>query len=180
MQIGEGDECLTEKWVNILGIVAILVGTVIAILVKSYSTLHAWITKMFLITLIKLDKLTQSFIKFTSQVGMLTDKIKGFMKVTIFALLTIGKKKLSSQTLPFSYCLCLPLGGILFTLLSLVSIQAIVLPTMQSLKISVYSLLLLGNSMVVSTSPLCMEFAVEKLYPVPEVIQKQCLGSYLV
>ena len=92
MQIGEGDECLTEKWVNILGIVAILVGTVIAILVKSYSTLHAWITKMFLITLIKLDKLTQSFIKFTSQVGMLTDKIKGFMKVTIFALLTIGKK----------------------------------------------------------------------------------------
>lgn len=44
IQIGEGDECLTEKWVNILGIVAILVGTVIAILVKSYSILHAWIT----------------------------------------------------------------------------------------------------------------------------------------
>jgi len=63
MQIGEGDECLTEKWVNILGIVAILVGTVIAILVKSYSTLHAWITKMFLITLIKLDKLYSEFYK---------------------------------------------------------------------------------------------------------------------
>ena len=41
------------------------------------------------------------------------------------------------------------------------------------MKAAVYILLLLGNSMVVSTSPLCFEFAVEKLYPVPEVSQER-------
>jgi len=114
-KIGEDGGCLTEKWVNVLGIVAVCVGTAVAILV-----------------------------------GMATDKIKGHMKPTIIALLT--------------------LGGIFFTFLSLISVEAIKLPTLLSLQVWVYVLLLLGNSMVVSTSPLCMEFAVEKLYPVPEGI----------
>ena len=48
--------CLTEKWVNMLGIIAVLVGTAVAILV-----------------------------------GMATDRIKGYMKVTIMALLILGK-----------------------------------------------------------------------------------------
>jgi len=114
-KIGENGECLTEKWVNMLGIVAVLVGTAVAILV-----------------------------------GMATDKMKGHMKITIIVLLAIG--------------------GVFFTLLSLISLEVIVLPTLGSLQVAVYILLLLGNSMVVSTSPLCFEFAVEKLYPVPEGI----------
>jgi len=83
-------------------------------------------------------------------VGMATDKMKGHMKITIIVLLAIG--------------------GLFFTLLSLISLEVIVLPTLGSLQVAVYILLLLGNSMVVSTSPLCFEFAVEKLYPVPEGI----------
>ena len=55
----------------------------------------------------------------------------------------------------------------------------IVLPSIGVLQVSVYTLLLLGNSCVVSTSPLCMEFAVEKLYPVPEVRFKLSIVIYV-
>jgi len=112
---GMDGECLTERWVNMLGIVAVLVGTGVAILC-----------------------------------GMATDKIKGNMKRTIVSLLAAG--------------------GVTFTFLSLITDGLIRLPSMTALKVGVYVLLLLGNSMVVSTSPLCMEFAVEKMYPVPEGI----------
>lgn len=112
-KIGYNNECLSEKWVNHLGMVAVLVGTAVAILV-----------------------------------GMATDRIKGRMKATILILLT--------------------LGGCMFTILSLISLQVIVFESMLGLKLSVYVFLLLGNSFVVSTSPLLMEFGVEKLYPISE------------
>ena len=47
--------CLTEKWVNMLGIVSVVVGTAVAIMV-----------------------------------GMATDRIKGYMKITIMLLLGLG------------------------------------------------------------------------------------------
>ena len=55
-RIGYDGECLTEHWVNYLGLSAIIVGTMVAILV-----------------------------------GMITDRIKGKMKITILALLIAGK-----------------------------------------------------------------------------------------
>jgi len=112
-KVGQGGECLSEQWVNMLGLVAVLVGTMVAIMV-----------------------------------GMVTDRIKGKMKVTIVSLLV--------------------LGGLLFTTLSLISLQVIRFPNMVTLKVFVYVFLLLGNSCVVSTSPLLMEFGVEKLYPINE------------
>merc|ERR1712088_1081595 len=59
-------------------------------------------------------------------------------------------------------------GGIIFSLLSLISLEVIVMPKMWVLQASVYVFLLLGNSFVVSTSPLLFEFGVEKLYPINE------------
>merc|ERR1719317_595802 len=59
-------------------------------------------------------------------------------------------------------------GGIMFSLLSLISLEVIVMPKMWVLQALVYLFLLLGNSCVVSTSPLLMEFGVEKLYPISE------------
>eukprot|EP00092_Neocalanus_flemingeri_P023173 GFUD01025128.1.p1 GENE.GFUD01025128.1~~GFUD01025128.1.p1 ORF type:complete len:519 (+),score=111.99 GFUD01025128.1:163-1719(+) len=112
-KVGYHGECLSEKWVNHLGMVAVVVGTAMAILV-----------------------------------GMATDKIKGKMKLTIIILLTAG--------------------GCMFTILSLISLQVIVFESMLVLKVTVYCFLLLGNSFVVSTSPLLMEFGVEKLYPISE------------
>lgn len=112
-KVGYHGECLSEVWVNQLGMVAVVVGTAVAILV-----------------------------------GMATDRIKGKMKITIIALLTAG--------------------GCMFTILSLISLQVIVFESMLVLKMTVYLFLLLGNSCVVSTSPLLMEFGVEKLYPISE------------
>jgi len=112
-KVGYGGECLSEAWVNTLGMVAVVVGTVVAILV-----------------------------------GMATDKIKGKMKITILSLLTAG--------------------GCMFTILALISLQVIQFKSMLALKLMVYLFLLLGNSCVVSTSPLLMEFGVEKLYPISE------------
>merc|ERR1712088_163861 len=59
-------------------------------------------------------------------------------------------------------------GGVMFSLLSLISLEVIVMPKMWVLQASVYVFLLLGNSFVVSTSPLLFEFGVEKLYPISE------------
>merc|ERR1711915_129284 len=112
-KVGYNGECLSEVWVNHLGMVAVVVGTAVAILV-----------------------------------GMATDRIRGKMKFTIITLLIAG--------------------GVMFTILSLISLQVIVFKTMLVLKMTVYLFLLLGNSCVVSTSPLLMEFGVEKLYPISE------------
>lgn len=112
-KVGHDGSCLSEHWVNYLGLVAVLVGTFVAILV-----------------------------------GMATDRIRGKMKISIVILLTMG--------------------GLMFTTLSLISLQIIQFPSMVSLQFSVYLFLLLGNSCVVSTSPLLFEFGVEKLYPVSE------------
>ena len=54
-KIGYGGECLSEHWVNYLGITSVLVGTAVAICV-----------------------------------GMVTDRIKGKMKITILGLLVLG------------------------------------------------------------------------------------------
>merc|ERR1712098_729602 len=56
----------------------------------------------------------------------------------------------------------------MFSLLSLISLEVIVMPKMWVLQACVYVFLLLGNSFVVSTSPLLFEFGVEKLYPISE------------
>ena len=54
-RIGYGGECLTEHWVNYLGLTSVVVGTMVAICV-----------------------------------GMVTDRIKGKMKITILGLLVLG------------------------------------------------------------------------------------------
>ena len=54
-KIGYEGECLSEHWVNYLGITSVLVGTAVAICV-----------------------------------GMVTDRIKGKMKITILGLLVLG------------------------------------------------------------------------------------------
>jgi len=81
-------------------------------------------------------------------VGTCIGRIRGSMKTTILGLLVAG--------------------GAMFSLLSLVTLKVLVLPSMLLLKTCVYIFLLLGNSCVVSTSPLLFEFGVEKLYPISE------------
>ena len=56
----------------------------------------------------------------------------------------------------------------MFTILTLISLEVVKFQSMTSLKVMVYVTVLAGNSMVVSTSPLLMEFGVEKLYPISE------------
>ena len=56
----------------------------------------------------------------------------------------------------------------MFTLLTLISLEVIVFSNMMLLQVMVYVCVLTGNSFVVSTSPLLMEFGVEKLYPISE------------
>merc|ERR1719361_210106 len=81
-------------------------------------------------------------------VGTAIGRIRGCMKATIISLLVAG--------------------GVMFSLLSLISLEVIVMPKMWVLQACVYVFLLLGNSFVVSTSPLLFEFGVEKLYPISE------------
>lgn len=81
-------------------------------------------------------------------VGTLIGRIRGSMKTTILSLLLAG--------------------GFFFSLLALVSLQVLTFPNMTLLKTFIYIFLLLGNSCVVSTSPLLFEFSVEKLYPISE------------
>lgn len=56
----------------------------------------------------------------------------------------------------------------MFTILTLISLEVVKFQSLTSLKVMVYVTVLAGNSMVVSTSPLLMEFGVEKLYPISE------------
>ena len=56
----------------------------------------------------------------------------------------------------------------MFTILTLISLEVLVFQSMRTLKVMVYLTVLVGNSLVVSTSPLLMEFGVEKLYPISE------------
>jgi len=112
-KVSWGNDFLTENWVSHLGLVAVLVGTLTAIMV-----------------------------------GAATDHIRGYIKTTIIVLLAAG-------------------GGI-FSLLTLVSLQVVTLPSLGLLQASIYVLLLIGNACVVSTSPLLFEFGVEKLYPISE------------
>ena len=56
----------------------------------------------------------------------------------------------------------------MFTILTLISLEVVKFESLTSLKVMVYVTVLAGNSMVVSTSPLLMEFGVEKLYPISE------------
>ena len=67
-KIGYEGECLTEHWVNYLGLTSVLVGTMVAICV-----------------------------------GMVTDRIRGKMKITILGLLVLGMKiKRYNYTYTFS------------------------------------------------------------------------------
>ena len=127
-KIGYEGECLSEHWVNYLGITSVLVGTAVAICV-----------------------------------GMVTDRIKGKMKITILGLLVLGM--IMKGFFLFLHFLT---GGLMFTLLTLISLKVIEFQSMWLLKVMVYVTVLTGNSFVVSTSPLLMEFGVEKLYPISE------------
>ena len=71
----------------------------------------------------------------------LTDKLKGHMKVSVMILLS--------------------LAAIFFTGLTLVSVQAIQLPSFVSLQIAIASLFILGSISAQTTSPLLLEFTVE-------------------
>ena len=53
-------------------------------------------------------------------------------------------------------------------MLTLITLEVVRFTSMVTLKVMVYLSVLVGNSLVVSTSPLLMEFGVEKLYPIPE------------
>ena len=66
------------------------------------------------------------------------------------------------------FILLLFTGGLMFTLLTLISLKVIEFSSMRMLQVMVYVTVLTGNSFVVSTSPLLMEFGVEKLYPISE------------
>ena len=130
-KIGYNGQCLTEHWVNYLGLTSVLVGTLVAICV-----------------------------------GMATDRIRGKMKLTILSLLVAG------MTFYYFYFYILSIyltpGGLIFTVLTLISLEIIVFSNMPMLKVMVYICVLMGNSCVVSTSPLLFEFGVEKLYPISE------------
>ena len=56
----------------------------------------------------------------------------------------------------------------MFSLLTLITTEVLRIQNLTLLKVMVYVSVLVGNSLVVSTSPLLMEFGVEKLYPIPE------------
>ena len=128
-KIGYDGQCLTEHWVNYLGLTSVLVGTLVAICV-----------------------------------GMATDRIRGKMKLTILSLLVAG---LTFHKIVNSFIYII-LGGLIFTMLTLISLEIIVFSNMTMLKVMVYVCVLMGNSCVVSTSPLLFEFGVEKLYPISE------------
>jgi len=107
------DACLTQHWVNYLGIVATVVSTFMAIVIaKALDAMK--------------DKLKQALIG-------------------LFGL-----------------------AAFVFLILSLISIGVFHFNSILSVQISVYILLLTGNTLVVSSMPLSMELAMEICYPVPE------------
>jgi len=112
-QICVGENCLTQNWVNYLGIYATVVSTIAAILVARAA-----------------------------------DMVKGKLKEAIIVLLC--------------------LAAVVFFLLSLISIGVFQFGNLLYVQISVYFLLLMGNSLVVSSMPLAMELAMEICYPAAE------------
>eukprot|EP00092_Neocalanus_flemingeri_P005346 GFUD01005760.1.p1 GENE.GFUD01005760.1~~GFUD01005760.1.p1 ORF type:complete len:483 (+),score=101.39 GFUD01005760.1:82-1530(+) len=112
-QICVGEACLTQNWVNYLGIYATVVSTIAAILVARAA-----------------------------------DMVKGKLKEAIIILLC--------------------LAAVVFLMLSLISIGVFQFGNLLYVQISVYFLLLLGNSLVVSSMPLAMELAMEICYPAAE------------
>merc|ERR1719350_325841 len=112
-EICVGSACLTQNWVNYLGIWATVVSTIAAILVARAA-----------------------------------DIIKGKLKEVLVGLLL--------------------LASLVFLLLSLISIGVIQFSSLVAVQASVYILLLLGNSLVVSSMPIAMELAMELCYPAAE------------
>ena len=112
-EICVGEVCLTQNWVNYLGIYATVVSTITAILVARAA-----------------------------------DKIKGKLKEAIIVLLC--------------------LAAVVFFMLCLISVGVFEFGNILYVKISVYFLLLTGNSLVVSSMPLAMELAMEICYPAAE------------
>ena len=108
-----GDTCLTQEWVNYLGIYATVASTVAAILV-----------------------------------AVAADKFKGKLKEALMVLFS--------------------LATLVFFILSLISIGVFQFGNILYLKISVSLLLVIGNSLVVSSMPLAMELAMETCYPAAE------------
>lgn len=106
-------ECLTQNWVNYLGIWATVISTVAAIMVARAA-----------------------------------DRIKGRLKEALLVLLL--------------------LASFVFLFLSLISLGVIQFSSITSVQISVYLLLLLGNSLVVASMPISMEIAMEICYPAAE------------
>ena len=97
-RVGYGGECLTEHWVNYLGLAAIVVGTLVAI-----------------------------------TVGMATDRIKGRMKVTNHSPAWPG---LTPDWLQVTILGLLTAGGVMFTLLTLISLEVVVFSNMTLLKVT--------------------------------------------
>jgi len=106
-------ECLTQNWVNNLGIWATLVSTIAAILVARAA-----------------------------------DAFKGHLKEFLVGLLLSG--------------------AVVFLFLSLISIGTIQFGSLAAVKVSVYILLLMGNSLIVSSMPIAMELAMDICYPAGE------------
>jgi len=112
-EICVGEDCLTQNWVNYLGIYATVVSTIAAILVARAA-----------------------------------DMVKGKLKEAIIVLLC--------------------LAAVVFFMLCLISIGVFQFGNLLYVQISVYFLLLTGNSLVVSSMPLAMELAMEICYPANE------------
>ena len=106
-------QCLTQNWVNNLGIWATLVSTIAAILVARAA-----------------------------------DAFKGRLKEFLVGLLLSG--------------------AVVFLFLSLISIGTIQFGSLTAVKVSVYILLLMGNSLIVSSMPIAMELAMDICYPAGE------------
>ena len=112
-EICVGSACLTQNWVNNLGIWATLVSTIAAILVARAA-----------------------------------DAFKGRLKEFLVGLLLSG--------------------AVVFLFLSLISIGTIQFGSLTAVKVSVYILLLMGNSLIVSSMPIAMELAMDICYPAGE------------
>jgi len=80
----------------------------------------------------------------------LTDRFHGHMKATVMVLLSAS--------------------GLVFTLLTLVSIDVIKMPHFIDLQVSVFVLFTLGSCLVTACNPLILELAVEICYPASEIL----------
>jgi len=80
----------------------------------------------------------------------LTDRFHGHMKATVMVLLSASV--------------------LVFTLLTLVSIEVIKMPHFIDLQVSVFALFTLGSCLVTACNPLILELAVEICYPASEIL----------